>query len=403
MTPATPSTPSQRNVRDLPRTTWDAIVVGAGPAGSAAARRLALDGARVLLVDRRRLPRDKACGDALIPDALAFLRKNGLLARVGRLGHRSTRATIYSPWGAALQIASEAVTVRRELLDAELCAAAEESGAVPALATVTGAVDDGANGVEVQLAGDAPPLRAKFAILATGATASVLGSCGLLTRTEPSAVAIRAYLASEAEIDGFVVSFDRQILPGYAWIFPMGGGEYNVGCGAVSGESRLRALLSTFLEKTPVGRELARGERSRGAVRGAMIRYGLTGARPYGGGAVLAAGEAIGATYPMTGEGIGKSMETADLAATLVSQALRAGSLAPLAAYPLRLESELRPKYHAYEVAQRFIAQPWLAEIVFRRARRNRRLRDGIEGMLQESVDPTRVFSLRGLARAMVG
>ena len=394
--------PLQRELARLPTSGWDVIVVGAGPAGAIAARRLALGGARVLLLDRRRLPRDKACGDALIPDALACLRRNGLLARVEALGARSSRATIYSPWGRALDIESEAVTVRRELLDAELAVAAGEAGAVLGLGAVASVAQPAAGGVEVQVTGSEAPLRARFAVLATGASASVLTSCGLLTRAEPSAVAIRSYVTSDVALDALVVSFERQILPGYAWIFPMGDGVYNVGCGAFAGEGRLRALLETFLQRTPIGRALVRGERSRGPVRGAMIRFGLTGALPHAGGAVVAVGEAIGATYPMTGEGIGKSMETAEIASDVLLEALRADSVGPLSAYAERLETELRPRYRAYELAQRCVGWPWLAEIVFRRARTSARIRGSIEGVLRETVDPTTVFSMRGLVRALV-
>jgi flavin-dependent dehydrogenase len=186
----------------------------------------------------------------------------------------------------------------------------------------------------------------------------------------------------------------------------MGDGTFNVGCGVITAtgaaeETDLRAMLAEFLAVTPVGRQLAAGERSRERVRGAVLRIGLTGARPYSGRSVLAVGEAIGATYPLTGEGIGKSMETAEIASDLIAEALRLRSAAPLDGYAAELERRLRPKYRAYEVAQRWIAVPWLADIVFRRAERSTRVRRAIEGVLTETVDPARVFSPAGLVRAL--
>lgn len=402
--------PTPIPVADAAARTWDAIVVGAGPAGALAALRLARAGAAVLLADRRPIGRDKACGDALIPDALACLARNALLDRVRALAHPSHRATIYGPSGRAVEIESEALTLRRAVLDAELATAAVEAGATLVRATVERVDEAGAAGALVRVAGEARPLRARLAIVATGANATTLAACGLLEREAPSAVAIRTYLRSDAPLDGFVVSFDRRILPGYAWAFPMGDGTFNVGVGVVAGargsgdgEAGLRRMLDDFLAHTPVGRALAAGERSRARVRGALIRFGLAGARPWSGGAIVAVGEAIGATYPLTGEGIGKSMETAELAADAALDALRTDSLPALAAYPRALDARLRPKYRAYGVAQRWIARPWLADLVFLRAQRSARVRRGLEGMLRETVDPSVIFSPRGVVAALLG
>ena len=61
---------------------WDAVVVGAGPAGATAARQLARQGHRVMLLDSRAFPREKVCGHALLADALACLERVGLLDEV---------------------------------------------------------------------------------------------------------------------------------------------------------------------------------------------------------------------------------------------------------------------------------------------------------------------------------
>lgn len=390
---------------DVADTRWDVVIVGAGPAGAIMGLRLARRGRRVLLVDRRRFPRDKACGDGLIPDSLAVFARHGLLERVQTHAGCWTTATVYGPYRASVEIEAEMLTLRREVLDALLVDAAVEAGAVLAHGLVV-AVDDGAEGATVRLAsGDA--LVGRLVVIATGANVALLERCGLLERAAPSAVAIRTYVRSAHGIDQPVVSFDRHILPGYGWIFPMGDGTYNVGCGVVAspaGEAsvELRAMLATFLTAFPLGRALAAGETAREAVRGAMIRYGLSGARPYAGGHVVAIGEAIGTTYPFTGEGIGKAMETAELASDLVMESLDAGSVAPLAQYATRLQDTLRPRYRAYEAAQKWIAVPGVADLLFYRARRRPRLRNALSGILRETVDPSRVISGRGLVRALL-
>ena len=405
-----PAVPMRPDVSGLEREPWDVAVVGAGPAGALAARRLALAGARVLLLDRRTHPRDKACGDGLIPDALACLRRNGLLDRVARLGRRWPGGRFHGPYRAAVDVDVELMTVRRRLLDAELAVAAAESGATLAHALVTDVKDRGAGGAELHAADVPTPIRARYALLATGASVSLLDGCGLLERASPSAVAIRTYVESSLPLDRLLVSFDRRILPGYGWIFPMGDGTFNLGVGVVArgggatGEAvpDLRGMLARFCATFEPARALAAGERSREAMRGAQLRYGLHGARPYGGGAVLAAGEAIGSTYPLTGEGIGKAMETAEMAADALVEALATGDRAALRRYPERVTRELGGRYRGYEFGERCARRAWLAELILHRASRRAPLRETLAAILAETRDPAEVFSYGGLARALI-
>ncbi len=85
--------PLQRNIGDVPRDGWDVVVAGAGPAGATAALHLARRGRRVLLADRHPFPREKVCGDGLIPDALRALERAGLLPRGPPRGPRGRRAS----------------------------------------------------------------------------------------------------------------------------------------------------------------------------------------------------------------------------------------------------------------------------------------------------------------------
>ncbi len=81
---------------------YDAIIVGAGPAGSATAYYLAQQGFDVLLLDRFDFPRDKTCGDALTPRALAILDHMGLLDRLQEVGYQTNATTIYAPNGQSI-------------------------------------------------------------------------------------------------------------------------------------------------------------------------------------------------------------------------------------------------------------------------------------------------------------
>ncbi len=402
--------PMRPDVAGLGGESWDVAVVGAGPAGAIAARRLALAGARVLLLDRRAFPRDKACGDGLIPDALACLRRNGLFDRVARVARRWPGGRFHGPYRAAVDVDVELMTCRRKVLDAELAAAAAESGATLARGLVTHVVDHGDAGAEVHVADAPAPVRARFALLATGASVSLLEGCGLLENAAPSAVAIRTYVESTLPLDRLVVSFDRRILPGYGWIFPMGDGTFNVGCGVVvrdgDGSARdlagdLRGMLDRFCATFEPARALVAGERAREPVRGAQLRYGLRGARGWAGGAVLAAGESVGSTYPLTGEGIGKAMETAEMASDAIAATLASGDREPLRAYPARMTRELRPRYRGYEFGERCARRAWLAELILHRASRRAPHREALAALLAETRDPSELFSYGGLARAL--
>src|SRR5205823_13804060 len=135
-------------------------------------------------------------------------------------------------------------------LGAELVAAADEAGATLAQGMVTAIDDHGDAGATLHLA-DGGVVRSRLACIATGANVALLERCGMLERAEPSAVAIRAYVHADHPLRRLVVSFDRRILPGYGWIFPMGDGVFNVGCGVVARDGAapvdLREMLGVFL------------------------------------------------------------------------------------------------------------------------------------------------------------
>ena len=102
----------------MPPTT-DVLVIGAGPAGSAAARRLALGGLRVVLVDRFVFPRDKVCGDAIIPDALEAIGALGLDPAVRPAARFLEGVTVFAPDGTAVAMDGECACLPRAPCDEE--------------------------------------------------------------------------------------------------------------------------------------------------------------------------------------------------------------------------------------------------------------------------------------------
>jgi geranylgeranyl reductase family protein len=401
-------TNGQLELSAVPARVHDVIVVGGGPAGSTAAQLLSRQGHDVLLIERHRYPRDKACGDALMPDAMHSLERRGILERVVAQGRRVTSSIVYSPSRIRFVVDGDFLCVRRELFDAELALAAREAGATCVHARVRSVHQNGTGDVHVEVDGGATPLRARIVIVATGADVSLLRDQGMVAHEEPHGVAIRFYARSSFEIDGLLFSLDKVILPGYAWIFPVGPQLYNVGVG-VFGRRRgaepsdLRALLDRFLDRFPLARQLMAATTERTPIKGARLRCGLVGTRSTNGGLVVATGESIGATYPFSGEGIGKAMETAELAAEAVHQSLVDGSSAPLGDYELHLTSNLRPRYLGYEIAERWMGNRWLVDLIAWRARESPRVRRAVNGLVDETVDPRLIFSMRGLLTSIFG
>jgi geranylgeranyl reductase family protein len=392
----------QKSVHELPAGGWDAVIAGAGPAGSVAAVHLAEKGYRVALVDRGRFPREKTCGDGLMDDAIQCLARIGLDGRVRALGHAVKGASIYSPAGVRLESAGYFITLKRKMLDELVARRAVDAGAVFAC----GRVDDISlapdGSVRFYFSGSRGVMEARVGVVATGANVGLMKKLGMVTRPRASSVASRCYVRSSRTIDRMMISFDRSLLPGYGWIFPVGNNEYNVGCASVppGGEvNRMspREAFRSFMESFSPARALMEEGEQISPLRGGVVRCGLSGSSPVGGGNLMAIGESIGSTYPATGEGIGKAMETGELAAEVIDQALRTDDLRVLKTYPARLAREMEHRYLGYKIAESWLSRAWLVDFVARRAGKSQLLRKSLAGILSETVDPRSVFSLRSL------
>lgn len=384
----------------LTETLWDVAIVGGGPAGTIAALHLARGGQRVVVLERALYPREKVCGDALIPDAIRALSRAGLLEAVERRAAETSMLQVFSPSMIGMTLSMRALTIKRVELDAILAEAAVDAGAVVAQGHVE-RVDSG-EVAQLAIRGVQGSLRAKVAIIATGADARLLSPLGMLSRAEPSVIAVRRYIRSSVKLDHLVFSFDRTIAPGYAWLFPLRDGEFNVGCGMAYRHHRvnLSETLDRFLYKFEPLREVAENITHMMPLRGAVLRCGLNGTIALRPPNVLAIGESLGATFPLTGEGIGKAMDTGELAAGIVLRALAASDLSILASFPAALDS-LRARYRGYEIAERWISSPWLADLVILLGRRSRYAASCASAILNETADPRALFSISALLKML--
>jgi geranylgeranyl reductase family protein len=396
--------PWQQSAEAVPAGRWDTLVVGAGPAGSLATFHLARRGYRVLLLDRERFPRDKTCGDLLIADAVQVLERAGLLGLIRDSAHEVEGFSVYSPSRIQFELPGRHLMLRRRRLDALLARQAVEAGAVFAHGKVEDLTPQPDGSVRGRVAGGERTHEARTAVVATGAGVDLLRKLGVPVRRHADAMAARCYVRSRLPVERLVVSFDRTIVPGYGWIFPLGGGEHNVGCGVFerggSGRVNLRDLFRRFTEEFPPAVELLRQGEAVSSLTGARLRCGLRDAEQAAAGSMLAVGETVGATYPLTGEGIGKAMRTGELAAEVIHEAFMTGDVGRLREFPARMEAELRSRYRGYARAEEWLARPWLNDLVAWRLRHSPGLRRRVAAVFATDEDPAPVFTLGGILRS---
>lgn len=396
---------AQSEVGEVGEGPWDAIVIGAGPAGSAAALRLAERGLRTLLVERERFPREKTCGDGLTPESLERLKGLGLYDKVLKAGHLVERVRAFSPSGVEVEVSGYCVTLKRSIFDAIMARAAVEKGAAFAFGEVV-SVETGHRDVNVVFGGG-ERICARTAIVATGADWKLPLSLGMVETGLKGQAAVRRYLRSSAVIDELIFSLESTIMPGYAWIFPLGDGLYNLGCGDFRARGRgslpnLRNAFNAFLEHSPPARELlSRGEFVT-PLKGGVLRCALRGVKGSESDRVVAVGEASATTIPFSGEGIGKALESGELAASVVADALAGGDFSKLRSFPREERKRFGVVYDGYEKAQRLAGNRLFVEMLMKKANRNPRLTSTLTDIVEGKVQPDRVFSARGLWRAFL-
>ena len=387
---------------------YDLIIVGGGPSGSAAALYARRYGLKTLLLDKATFPRDKVCGDALSGKSVAVLRDLGLLEKTAQLPGAAIQRIIFtSPNHTELEIdltnshldqIPEGFVIRRKIFDQFLFEQARQAADTCLEGfTVTGmVVEDGqVCGVRGKAAGRDAELayRGRIVLGADGYNSMVARKMGLY-RHEPKhmVVALRQYFENVTGLTNQIeLHFVDEVLPGYFWIFPLENGYANVGIGMLHSHIKrqkinLKAPLQAVIGSPTFRHRFADATPQEDPV-GWNLPVGSRHSQMVGDGFMLL-GDAAGLIDPFTGEGIGNALYSARYAVETARDALAANDLSAsfLARYDKDLWAAIGSELKISTQLQKIGRSRFLLNLVIGKASRNRDIADLIAGMIANEV-----------------
>ncbi|WKU03647.1 geranylgeranyl reductase family protein [Micromonospora sp. HUAS LYJ1] len=396
----------------------DVIVVGAGPGGSATAYHLARHGVRVLLLEKTEFPREKVCGDGLTPRATRQLIRMGVdtSTEAGWLHNRGLRVIgggvrLELDWPDLASFPNYGLVRTRLDFDDLLAQRAVSAGAeLRTNVNVIGPVLDGDDrvvGVTAEVGPDREPatFHAPLVVAADGVSGRFPLALGLAKREDrPIGVAVRRYYRSPARHDDdYLESWlelrskgSDALLPGYGWIFGLGDGRVNVGLGVLNsssafGKTNYRRLLTDWLANTPADWGMTDETNADGPILGAALPMGFNRVPHYTRG-VLLVGDSGGMVNPFNGEGIAYAMESGELAAEVIVQAL-ARPAGPereraLTAYPQELKARFGGYYRLGGIFVKLIGRPEVMRMATRHGMPHPMLMRFVLKLLANLTDP---------------
>jgi menaquinone-9 beta-reductase len=364
----------------------DVLVVGAGPGGSTTAYHLARAGLDVMLVERSAFPREKVCGDGLTPRAVSALTRMGVdiddpgFERHGGLRIYSRKVTLELSWPTLRSFPGYGLMRTRSEFDELLARRAEKAGAVLRERTeaVAPIVEGGwVTGATVRSADrpDAEPaeVRARFVIASDGASSRFAGRAGVRRDPgRPLGIAARRYYRTSRHPGPWLeVWMDLwegdAILPGYGWLFPLGDGTVNVGAGLLNTfrnfkDVSAQRLFDAFVRMLPPSFGVDESS-AEGRVLSGPLPMGFN-RTPSAVPGMLLVGDAAGLVNPFNGEGIAYAMESGELAAELIRDALMRDRPGLAQMYPTLLRERYGRYYTLGRVFVKGIGDPRVMRIL---------------------------------------
>ena len=389
-----------------------ALVVGAGPAGSAAALQLALLGHKVRLFDRAYFPRDKVCGDVLLYAAQQSLQALGVdTDTIQQNSHLVNSCRYHSEKGRVLDLpfVDRQGQLRpwwcmpRQDFDQHLLATARAAGVqifqgfhAQKLLTdsdkVTGVAFRDPDKQSVHIHGP-------VVIAADGASSSLARSFGRFqTSAKHVSVALRAYvdLGDAGDVDYFSVFASRWALPGYAWIVPLGNGQANIGLGVLRSDMlrlglNMQQILQKICQQHPLFAQAV--QRVQKAWQGWRLPGAFDGMSISSAG-VLFAGDAASMVDPFTAHGIHSALDAGRLAGQVAFAAMQESNLgiARLQDYDRRWLARWHSEFAIGQMLQRLGASHRRIELLMALAARSHDLRDYVGGLVGHAFLRRQIF-----------
>ncbi|SRR5260221_3152438 len=325
---------------------YDAIVAGAGPAGSTAAIVLAQSGMRTLLLDREEFPREKACGDAVPMPGFKILQDLNVTFGPDDL-YTIDHVYVRGPRGISIKLGlthDQEVNhgiVSRYVFDEAIFKHAVASGAEFCKASVQGPIIENGKvvGVKAKVGRETVEYHSKVVIAADGATSTIARDLNPVQRSDKdTAIALRGYVESDVDLDPTIdLVFLSEVQPGYAWFFPMNKRLANIGVGIRTDmykrqDKTLQDMLSIYLKSPEINARV--GNHKVTGIKSWQLPLNLIEQKRVFDGAILV-GDAGGFVDPLTGAGIYQAVLTGKRAAEAAVAAIIANdtSASKLALY----------------------------------------------------------------------
>ena len=371
------------------------LIVGGGPAGSACGIELARRGIETLVFECDTLYRDGLNFDA--QKALVHL---GLFEEIKKKAKVTPRVVVYGYRGKEIVIDVSFLILHRSEFDQIIRNQVEMHRCNVLYETKIEEVKVTSRGVSLK------DHRGKsydgdILVLATGARTQLAESLGFAFEFR-SAAALRGYVPNSRGVNAYLFYLSRDISPGYAWAFPCPDGTLNVGViyfEARKPDKDLHELLRVFIRKTARG--ILDGADFIGRPRGFQLRTGLRREPNYAD-RVLLVGENVSCTYDLSGEGIGKAMESGILAAETLADAPPPYCRRDLAPYQAKLMEAGDRLHRGYTTAMRAMGNPLYNFLFTQLFARSSKAKATLASIVREERCPQEIFSVRGLLKTLI-
>jgi len=386
---------------------FDVIIVGAGPAGTAAALYAHRLGLNCILLDKAVFPRDKICGDALSGKSVRIMRELGILDELNNLdGSEINRITFGSPKNIQFDVnlkgtqnndqITKGFVIPREIFDNYLFEKANAVADTRQGFSVKDLIFENNYVVGVKgktRSGTEEEFRAPVVMGCDGSNSIVARKLGLYEmEMDHTSVAVRCYYEGVKGLtDQIELHYVKEVNPGYFWLFPAGDGRANIGIGLSKSDMKkenrtLRQIMDEVTQTEYFKERFADAKQLERPV-GWNLPLGSIHRKNHGNGFMLL-GDAAGLVDPFTGEGIGNAMVSGQYAMEVAAKSKLSGDFSEkaFAEYDELLWREIGKELRTSTKLQSLARSKFLLNFVINRASRNEEVQNIISGMLANEI-----------------